>query len=76
MYKIFKIISLTTFIFTVFINYSYSATGAADIYKVTMRKLEFCTASTGVTSCDNAVVVGTGDKVVDCLLYTSDAADE
>ena len=71
MNKIFKIISLTTFIFTVFINYSYSATGAADIYKVTMRKIEFCTASTGVTSCDNAVVVGTGDKVVDIASVTA-----
>ena len=40
-------------------------TGAADVYKVTMRKVELCTGSTGVSSCDNAVVIGTGDKEVD-----------
>jgi hypothetical protein len=30
-----------------------------------MRKVELCTASTGVTSCENAVIIGSGDKVVD-----------
>ena len=45
--------------------YAYAVTGAADVYKVTMRKVELCTGSTGVSSCDNAVVIGTGDKTVD-----------
>jgi len=39
--------------------------GAASVYKVTMKKLELCTASTGVTNCDGAVVIGSGAKVVD-----------
>ena len=48
---------------------TYAATGNADLYKVTMRKLEFCTNSTGVDSCDNAVVVGSGDKQVDICMH-------
>lgn len=55
--NIFVLISLTVS--------TYAATGAADVYKVTMRKVELCTGSTGVSSCDNAVVIGTGDKTVD-----------
>ena len=39
--------------------------GAASVYKVTMKKLELCTASTGVTVCTGAVVIGEGAKVVD-----------
>ena len=65
MYKILKIIFFITFTLWIFISKSHSATGAADVYKITMRKVELCTASTGVTSCDNAVVIGSGDKVVD-----------
>ena len=42
-----------------------NVTGAAEIYKVIMRKVEMCTGSTGVTNCDDAVVVGSGDKEVD-----------
>ena len=42
-----------------------SATGPAAVYKVTMRKVELCTSSTSVTNCENSVVIGTGDKVVD-----------
>ena len=30
-----------------------------------MRKVELCTGSTGVDNCDNAVVIGSGDKVID-----------
>ena len=65
MYKILKIIFFITFALWIFISKSHSATGAADVYKITMRKVELCTASTGATSCDNAVVIGSGDKVVD-----------
>lgn len=53
---------------------TYAATGNADLYKVTMRKLEFCTNSTGVDSCDNAVVVGSGDKQVDITSVSAGAA--
>ena len=50
-----------------FIANSYAVKGAATIYKVTMRKVELCTGSTGVDNCDNAVqlVIGSGDKVID-----------
>ena len=65
MYKILKVIFFITFTLWIFISKSHSATGAADVYKITMRKVELCTASTGVTNCDNAVVIGSGDKVVD-----------
>ena len=53
---------------------SYSATGAADVYKVTMRKVELCTGSTGVTNCENAVVIGSGDKVVDIASVSAGSA--
>ena len=42
-----------------------SATGSAAVYKVTMKKVELCTASTSVTSCENAIVIGETDKTVD-----------
>ena len=58
----------------IFISKSYSATGAADVYKVTMRKVELCTGSTGVTNCDNAVVIGSGDKVVDIAAVSAGSA--
>ena len=30
-----------------------------------MKKVELCTASTGVTSCENSVVIGETEKTVD-----------
>ena len=74
MNKIFKIIFFITFTLCIFISNSYSATGVADVYKVTMRKVELCTASTGVTSCENAVVIGSGDKVVDIASVSAGSA--
>ena len=38
-------------IFLISITNSFAETGAADVYKVTMRKVEFCTGSTGVGVC-------------------------
>ncbi len=65
MNKLFKII-ISNILILFFLSVSaYAVTGAADVYKVTMRKVELCTGSTGVSSCDNAVVIGTGDKEVD-----------
>ena len=74
MYKILKIIFFITFALWIFISKSHSATGAADVYKITMRKVELCTASTGATSCDNAVVIGSGDKVVDIASVSAGSA--
>ena len=42
-----------------------STTGLASVYKVTMKKVELCTASTSVSSCVGAVVIGNTEKVVD-----------
>ena len=65
MNKLFKIVISNILILFFLSVYAYAVTGAADVYKVTMRKVELCTGSTGVSSCDNAVVIGTGDKEVD-----------
>ena len=65
MNKLFKIIISNIFILFFLSVSAYAVTGAADVYKVTMRKVELCTGSTGVSSCDNAVVIGSGDKEVD-----------
>ena len=58
---------LVKLLLVLFITNSNAATvkGAASVYKVTMKKLELCTASTGVTVCTGAVVIGEGAKVVD-----------
>ena len=39
-----------------------------------MRKVEFCTGSTGVTNCDDAVTIGSGDTVVDIASVDAGAA--
>ena len=67
MKKIFSFIVLVKLLLVLFITYSNAATvkGAASVYKVTMKKLEMCTSSTGVTDCGNAIVIGEGEKVVD-----------
>ena len=58
---------LVKLLLVLFITNSNAATvkGPASVYKVTMTKLEMCTASTGVTSCDGAVVIGSGTQVID-----------
>ena len=67
MKKIFAFIVLVKLLLVLSITNSNAATvkGPASIYKVTMKKLEMCTASTGVTNCDGAVIIGIGTKVVD-----------
>ena len=67
MKKIFAFIVLVKLLLVLFITSSNAATvkGAASVYKVTMKKLELCTASTGVTVCTGAVVIGSGAKTVD-----------
>ena len=74
MNKLFKIV-ISNILILFFLSVSaYAVTGAADVYKVTMRKVELCTGSTGVSSCDNAVVIGTGDKEVDIASVSAGAA--
>ena len=67
MKKIFAFIVLVKLLLVLFVASSNAATvkGPASVYKVTMKKLEMCTASTGVTNCEGAVVIGTGEAVVD-----------
>ena len=67
MNKLFKIIIIAKFLLLVFVTNSYSAskTGQPSVYKVIMKKVELCTASTGVTSCEGAVVIGETEKTVD-----------
>ena len=67
MNKLFKIIIIAKFLLLVFVTNSYSASalGAPTVYKVIMKKVELCTASTGVTSCEGAVVIGETEKTVD-----------
>ena len=75
MKKIFNIVvlSLAIFIFNIDIGLALDTNGDADIYKVTMRKVELCTGYTVVdfddiltdAACQDAVVVGSGDKEVD-----------
>ena len=65
MKNLFKYLILTILIWTSYVAASSAGTGKAAVYKVTMRKVEMCTGSTGITNCDGAVVMGTGDQVVD-----------
>ena len=67
MNKLFKIIIIAKFLLLVFVTNSYSASalGAPTVYKVIMKKVELCTASTGVTSCEGAIVIGETEKTVD-----------
>ena len=67
MSKFIKILTFTKLLILILMSNSYSAstTGAADVYKVTMKKVELCTASTSVTSCENAIVIGNIEKTVD-----------
>ncbi len=65
MRSIIKYIIIINLILISYVAQSYAGNGKAAVYKVTMRKVEMCTGSTGVTSCDNAVVIGSGDTVVD-----------
>ena len=51
-----------------------STTGLASVYKVTMKKVELCTASTSVSSCVGAVVIGNTEKVVDIASVNAGAA--
>ena len=75
MTRLIKILVLNFFFFTAYILPLYaSVLGNADVYKVTMRKLEFCTGSNDVTDCSDAIVVGSGDVQVDIAGVDAGAA--
>jgi len=76
MKRFFAFIVLVKLLFVLFIANSNAATvkGAASVYKVTMTKLEMCTASTGVTNCEGAVVIGSGAKTIDIAAVDAGAA--
>ena len=75
MNRLIKILVINFFFFTAYILPLYaSVLGNADVYKVTMRKLEFCTGSNDVTDCSDAVVVGSGDTQVDIAAVDAGAA--
>jgi len=67
------IISIFSLIIGYETAYAAEAKGNADIYKITMRKIELCTGYTVVDfddvgtadACHDAVVIGSGDKEVD-----------
>ena len=76
MKKIFTFIVLVKLLLVLFVANSYAATvkGAAEVYKVTMTKVELCTSSTGITDCGEAVVIGKGQKTVDIATASAGAA--
>ena len=68
------VISKILFLFLVFNSQAASTTGQADVYKVTMKKVELCTASTSVSSCVGSVTLGDTSKVVDIASVSAGAA--
>jgi len=69
-----KYIIIVKLILISYVAASYAGSGSAAVYKVIMRKVEFCTGSTGVTNCDDAVTIGSGDTVVDIASVDAGAA--
>tara|TARA_B100001996_G_scaffold67455_1_gene49107 strand:- start:617 stop:1399 length:783 start_codon:yes stop_codon:yes gene_type:complete len=74
MRNFFAFIVLVKLLLVLFIANSYAAKGVAEVYKVTMKKAELCTGSTGITDCAGAVVVGEGSVVVDIAAVDAGAA--
>ena len=76
MKKFFAFNVLVKLLLVLFITNSNAATvkGPASVYKITMTKLEMCTASTGVTNCEGAVVIGSGAKTIDIAAVDAGAA--
>ena len=63
---------VTIYIFSTAFALADHKSGHAHVYKVTMRKVELCTASTpdkdnmtNAATCSNPVVIGSGDVIVD-----------
>ena len=64
MNKIIKIIFLITSTFCIFITNSYSATGAADVYKITMRKVEYALVAQELQIVKMQLLLGQGIKLL------------
>ncbi len=79
-----RLILIISIIFLTFIKSSFAASGTGDaaVFKVTMKKMELCTGYQGgdfhnITNssfCNNPVIVGSGDKVVDIASVNAGAA--
>ena len=74
MKKFFTFIVLVKLFLVLSISTSYAVKGVAEVYKVTMQKVELCESSTGVDNCVGAVVVGSGEKQIDIAAVSAGAA--
>ena len=72
MIKLFKIF-LVSFIF-LGVNTNLNAeTGAATVYKITMKKIELCESSTGVDNCLGAIILADNELEIDIAAATAGA---
>ena len=74
MKRFFGFIFLVKLLLVLFIANSYAAKGVATVYKVTMKKVELCTASTAVTVCTDSVTLADYSKVIDIEDIPEDVA--
>lgn len=73
MIKLFKIF-LVSFIFLGINSNLNAETGAATVYKITMKKVELCESSTGVDNCVGAIVLAERDFEIDIAAADAGAA--
>ena len=73
MIKLFKIF-LVSFIFLGLNSNLNAETGAATVYKITMKKIELCESSTGVDNCVGAIVLADTELEIDIAAATAGAA--
>ena len=73
MIKLFKIF-LVSFIFLGLNSNLNAETGAATVYKITMKKIELCESSTGVDNCVGAIVLADRELEIDIAAATAGAA--
>ena len=65
MKRFFAFIFLVKLLLVLFIANSYAGLGAAVIYKVTMRKIELCTASTSIDVCTGSITLA---DYINCIM--------
>ena len=73
MIKLFKIF-LVSFIFLGLNSNLNAETGAATVYKITMKKIELCESSTGVDNCVGSIVLAERDFEIDIAAADAGAA--
>ena len=73
MTNIYKILIAVIFFFCSS-NYLYAELGQATVYKVTMEKVELCKSSSGVDSCEGAVILAETDQTIDIASVDAGAA--